>query len=79
MYKEKDCYTYNYKGAFWARWKKRKKRENCYYCSEFIFGVLAEFGLISPQVYNQIFRPCEFLSLDIGKKIFDGYAREYSL
>ena len=76
MYDEKKKYSYNLIGLFFAKFGVRKKRENHYYCSEFVQEILEECG-IGNWDHSSIVRPMDFLSIKGGETCFEGLLSMY--
>ncbi len=77
MYVERRKYRYNYCGVFLAKFHKNFKRKNYYYCSEFIYEILYEFGVIVEDEPRRIVRPNDFLGFCLGKLTYIGFMRAY--
>ena len=77
MYEDKKKFHYNYRGIVLAYFKKNKKRKNYYYCSEFVYEILYEFGIINNRMPNRVVRPNDFLGFGLGKLIYIGFMRAY--
>ena len=77
MYENKKKYKYNYLGVFLAYFQKNKKRENYYYCSEFIYEILCKFGVIVDGEPHRVVRPSDFLEFPLGEFVYVGYMRTY--
>ena len=77
MYEEKDKYHYNYIGVFLAKFHKNIKRKNYYYCSEFVYEILCEFGIVIECTALRIIRPNAFLGLGLGELKYIGFMRTY--
>ncbi len=77
MYEDKKKYHYNYLGIFLAYFQKNIKRKNYYYCSEFIYEILCNFGVIVNGEPNRVVRPNDFLGFGLGKLLYIGFMRTY--
>lgn len=56
-------YKYNYKGLFHSLLKKEACADNRFLCSEFVYYVLNESGILDFHVSRNLVRPQDFLSL----------------
>ena len=72
-------YGYNYRG-FWgaAINKPIKRKDNKYYCSEFIKEIFERFGIEGTEVLGKIPHPIDFLNLPCAKRIYTGKLSEYT-
>lgn len=77
MYRNRHDYGYNTLGLLLAAFRISYRRENRYYCSEFVKAFLEECQLISSDAVGRIPKPVEFLSLHDGKEIYRGKLRLY--
>ncbi len=75
--KNKNRYSYNYGGLFWALWGKTKVKKNAYYCSEFVRAVLKKFHILPKDQLNGIVRPMDFMQMD-GQIVFTGALRAFA-
>lgn len=72
MYAERKKYRYNYRGLFLAAKGKACKRENCYYCSEFVRELFVRFGLTDKDFFGDAVRPTELLNLPNAELVYEG-------
>lgn len=72
MYRERKKYRYNRRGLFLAAKGKNVKRENRYYCSEFILELLIRYGLVHERDFGVAVRPTELMKLPDAKLVFKG-------
>lgn len=78
METEKDIYKFNRLGLFAVGFNKKvKKRENRYYCAEFIKELLENAEI--PTSLPRIVRPENFKYLDGVNEIYTGLLRNYSI
>ncbi len=77
MYEHKEQYKFDVLGIFMATFKKKLKRKNCFYCSEFVRTVLATAGVINYDDLPSIIKPIDFLSLKDYEVIYEGNLKEY--
>lgn len=76
MYLQKENYHYNYLGLFLAAFHIERKKENCYYCSEFVGDILVKNQIIDANELDSIVQPIHFLSLP-HKQLYCGKLSEY--
>ena len=76
MLLEKERYKFNVRGLMTAAFDKYKKRENYYYCSEFVRRVLEEAGVDVSAVPEAV-HPEYLTALSDEKPIYTGLLREY--
>ncbi len=72
MFANKEKYHYNYKGLFLAILKKPSKRENYFYCSEFVRFMIEKHKLAKNLKFSEITTPMEFASKPLGKIVYCG-------
>ncbi len=77
MYENKKQYKFDALGIFMASFKKKLKRKNYFYCSEFVRTVLVNAGVISQEDLPKIIKPIDFLSLKNTETIYVGNLKEY--
>lgn len=73
--KYKDKYRFNIMGLLFARFRLNLNRKNCYYCAEFVKGVLD-----AAEIENNLpkcIRPEDFKYLDNTSLLFEGMLRDY--
>lgn len=78
MYENRNRYHYNTLGLLLASVRIRYRRENRYYCSEFVKALLTDFGVVDPAAIGDIPKPVEFLKIQEGTILFCGKLRSYS-
>lgn len=76
MYSQQGNYHYNYLGLFLAALRICRRKENCYYCSEFVRQILSIGKVSGVERLDSIVHPIHFLSLP-HKEIFCGRLIEY--
>ncbi len=76
MYVDKKKYKYNVLGIVYAKFGKHRKKENHFYCSEFVQDVIEPYGL-GVTTDSEVVKPINFLSLSNGKLLFEGLLRNY--
>ncbi|MBO7187617.1 MAG: hypothetical protein J6V68_04400 [Clostridia bacterium] len=77
MYDERKKYGYAYKGLFSAGKGKVYRKENCFYCSEFVWSVLENGGVLDKRVGKEVIMPMDFLEKTDGKIIYKGQLSIY--
>lgn len=78
MYRERHKYRFDILGLFLAAAKIRYKRENCYYCSDFVREMLCRFGIADEGAFDAIVKPVDFLEMEDKTEIYRGILREYA-
>ena len=78
MYEHREDYHYNYLGLFLAGIHIRRKKDYCYYCSEFVRDILMEFQVKGASRLSPIVQPMHFLSLTPAP-IYCGKLSEYTV
>lgn len=77
MLEHKYTYRYDTLGLLAAIFGKSIKRENYYYCSEFVRELLVKFGLEPVESFEEIVRPMDFLTLPNTSEIYRGRLCEF--
>ena len=77
MYENRKQYHYNYGGLLAAAFHKCLRKENCYYCSEFVRDFIVEFGLAKQNAFNDIVKPIDFLNEFSDKVVYSGELRAF--
>lgn len=77
MYSRKESYQYDYLGLCLAAFHIRRRKNNCYYCSEFVREVLQKGQVESAEQLPLIVKPIDFLGIP-HKQIYQGYLKDYS-
>ncbi len=76
MLRERARYHYNYLGLFLAAIRVHRKKQNCYYCSEFVKAMAERLGLDGADRIPSIVKPIHFLEL-AHKIVYIGKLRDY--
>lgn len=76
MYEEREKYKYNLLGIFYAYFGKNRKKENYFYCSEFVEEIFCEYGLKCGD-NKTVVKPIDFLNASQGRLVYKGLLREY--
>lgn len=79
MWKNRAQYHYNSLGLFLAGIGKIRKKENYYYCSEFVQEFLSKYGHGMADGAGRIVKPVEFLQVPGGVRIYEGKIKDYCL
>ncbi len=78
MWKVRKRYRYNYIGLFVAIFHKTVKKNNCFYCSEFVADILMKIGIEGVErLPNKVIQPIHFLNLP-HKQIYCGRLSDYT-
>lgn len=77
MYSHKDDYHYNYIGLCLAAFHIKCRKNNCYYCSEFVGDILSKYQVTGVNSLGSIIQPINFLDLP-HEKLFCGRLSEYN-
>ena len=76
MYSERGKYHYNYLGLGLAAFHINRKKENCYYCSEFVKDILTKYHIEGAEELQGIVQPVHFLDLPYTP-VYCGRLSEY--
>lgn len=76
MYENRKKYKFDVLGLFEASFNKKLKRENYFYCSEFVRTILVKANVLKQEDLPEIIKPIDFLSLD-AETIYVGNLKEY--
>jgi hypothetical protein len=77
MWAKRRLYRYNFIGIVLAYFQIKRKRANCFYCSEFVGEILLQGGVDGmEQLASTIVQPIHFLSLP-HTQVYSGKLREY--
>lgn len=76
MCKEAGKYHYNYLGLGLAAFHIQRRKENCYYCSEFVKEVLLRYRIKGASQLQPIVQPIHFLDLSY-RPVYRGRLRDY--
>ena len=75
---DRKNYHYNYYSLFLAIFKKVKKRDKYFYCSEFVRDVLRNSNVQGSHEMPEIVKPINFLNLPNIELIYKGKLKDYS-
>ncbi len=78
MYANRKKYGYNYKGLFLAKRGIVVRRENRFYCSEFVKDILERFDIVCKGELTDAVRPAEMLNIKGGRIVYSGTLCGYS-
>lgn len=78
MYEQREEYHYNYLGLFLAGIHIHRKKDGCYYCSEFVRDILIEFQINGADKLSPVVHPTHFGELPDSKIIYQGKLSEYN-
>lgn len=70
-----DYYKYNYKGLFYSLFNKEYCCDNRFLCSEFVYYILSESGIIDFKIPRSLVRPQDLLNVK-GDIIYRGDLKE---
>jgi hypothetical protein len=74
---EKDRYKYNFIGLFGILLNLRIKRENHYFCSQFISEILMECNIHDFQKTPELMKTTDLFKIKNKEIIWEGRANEY--
>lgn len=77
MYSHKEDYHYNLYGLAYGYFNIPYKKDNYYYCSEFVREILLKGRVITEIEFNTVVKPIDFLSLKNYHEVYEGYLKEY--
>lgn len=77
MHLKRKNYHYNYLGVCLAAFRIAYKRQNCYYCSEFVKDILLKGQVDGAEMLRPIVQPIHFFNLP-HKQLYCGRLSEYS-
>lgn len=75
----KDDYSYNYLGLWLAAFNICFKRQNRYYCSEFVREVLLKYHIKGSKQLSGIVHPMNFLNMPYARTVYCGKLKDYSI
>ena len=78
MWEKRVDYSYNYLGLYLATVRIARKKDNCFYCSEFVAHVLSTCGIVEPEQFEKIIHPMSFLSLP-HEEVYRGRLSEFCI
>lgn len=74
---KKECYRYNFIGLFGVLLKKPIKRENAFFCSQFVATVLKESKVINFEKDLSLIEPSDLPQLANFQLVFEGRLKGY--
>lgn len=77
MFENKKRYKYNYLGLFLATFNRAYRKENRYYCSEFVGDTLRRFRLVDKCYFGKIIRPMDLMSLPNSEVVYRGLLSKF--
>ena len=77
MHLQRKNYHYNYLGVCLAAFRIAYKKQNCYYCSEFVKDMLLKGEVDGAEMLRPIVQPIHFFALP-HKQLYCGRLSEYS-
>ena len=79
MYRNKEQFGYDMIGLCLAAIKIEKRRDNKYYCSDFIKTILQKYKVPGSENLKSITAPSDFLNFPGTTEIYRGLLKEYSI
>ncbi len=79
MYQSKEQFGYDFIGLCFAAIKVEKRRNNKYYCSDFIKTIFQKYKVPGAENLKQFTAPSDFLSFPEAKIVYQGLLKEYSI
>jgi hypothetical protein len=73
-----SLYKYNYKGLLYSLLNKPSSSHNRFLCSEFVYYILKESGIMDFNISGNLVRPQSLLNIE-GRIIYEGNLREIKL
>lgn len=77
MYESKETFGYDFIGLCLAAIKIEKRRDNKYYCSDFVKSILLKFRVPGSETLRSFPHPSDFLSFPDTKLIYQGLLKDY--
>lgn len=77
MYAHKDDYHYNLQGVAYGYFNKTYKKDNYYYCSEFVREVLIKGHVVNEFFFDDIVKPVDILEIANHKHVYEGLLKDY--
>ncbi len=77
MLSNKKRYHYNYLGLFLGGANIQWRRENAYYCSEFVKDLLNRVDMEGCEVLQPVVHPMQFLDMPQAKLVYTGLLSDY--
>ena len=79
MYRHKEQFGYDMIGLYLAAIKIEKRRDNKYYCSDFIKTILQKYNVPGSEKLKSITAPSDFLTFSGTTVIYRGLLKDYSI
>jgi hypothetical protein len=70
-----SLYKYNYKGLLYSLLNRPYSSPNRFLCSEFVYHILKESGIVDFNILGNLVRPQSLLNID-GRIVYEGNLRE---
>lgn len=77
MYESKKEFGYDFIGLCLAAIKIEKKRNNKYYCSDFVKSIFLKFKIPGSENLRRFTEPSDFLGFPGTEMVFEGFFRDY--
>lgn len=77
--KDKSIYKYSILGTATILFNKPSKRENYYFCSQFVSEALIESGIFKTDKLPELIKPMDLLDIDNKTFIYEGLICDYPL
>lgn len=77
MFEHRKEYKYNYFGVYFAAVGLVHKKENSFYCSEFVKEILEKSNINGTENLGEIIHPMNFLELNDCSVIYSGKLKDY--
>ncbi len=78
MYESKRKFGYDFIGLCLAAVRIEKRRNNKYYCSDFIKSIFQKYKIPGSEKLRKFTEPMDFLSFPGVKTIYQGYLKDYN-
>lgn len=75
--REKDKYGYNFLGLFGVLFNIPIKRQNKYFCSQFVAEILIKSGIYSSRNVPELIRTQELIAIRKKEFIYEGFVNEF--
>lgn len=73
-----DFYKYNYKGLIYSLSNKSECKDDRFLCSEFVYHILKESGIVDLKISRNLVRPQNLLNIE-GNIIYKGNLKEIKI
>lgn len=70
-----SLYKYNYKGLLYSLLNKSTSREDKFLCSEFVYHILKESGIVDFKIARNLVRPQSLINIE-GRMVYEGNLKE---